>query len=80
MIQLYNLDGCGYCAMVRNALEKMKLEYQKIDVPWQHSLRKEVYAVSGQYTVPVLVDGDTVLDDEHEIVDYLKRTYACSQP
>lgn len=80
MIQLYNLDGCGYCAMVRNALEKMKLGYQKIDVPWQHSLRKEVYAVSGQYTVPVLVDGDTVLDDEHEIVDYLKRTYACSQP
>ena len=67
--------------MVRNALEQLKLEYKKIDVPWQHSQRKEVYSVSGQYTVPVLVDGDTVLDDEHEIVDYLKRTYAsCPQP
>ena len=66
--------------MVRNTLEQLRLEYKKTDVPWQHSLRKEVYAVSGQYTVPVLVDGDVVLDDEHEIVDYLKRTYAnCAQ-
>lgn len=76
MLQLYNLDGCGYCVMVRNALEQLKLEYIKIDVPWQHSLRKEVFAVSAQYTVPVLVDGDLVLDDENEIVDYLNKTYA----
>lgn len=76
MLELYNLDGCGYCTMVRNALARLKLEYKKIDVPWQHSLRKEVFAVSGQYTVPVLVDGDKVFDDENEIVDYLDKTYA----
>ncbi len=83
MIELYNLDGCGYCALVRNALTQLKLEYKKIEVPWSHGQRKEVFAVSGQYTVPVLVDGDTVLDDEHEIVEYLNRTYAdkpCPQP
>jgi glutathione S-transferase len=62
--------------MVRNALEQLKLKYIKIDVPWQHSLRKEVFAASGQYTVPVLVDGDIVFDDENEIVDYLNKTYA----
>ena len=76
MIRLYNLDGCGYCSMVRNVLEQLRLEYVKIDVAWQHSLRKEVFAVSGQYTVPVLVDGDTIMDDENEIVDYLRKTYA----
>lgn len=76
MIQLYNLEGCGYCAMVRSVMDKMQLPYQKIDVPWPHKSRTEVYAISGQYTVPVLVDGEVVIDDEHEIIEYLKRTYS----
>lgn len=75
-VRLYNIEGCGYCAMVRSVLDQLKLEYEKIDVPWAHQLRSEVYQVSGQYMVPVLVDGDVVIDDEYEIMDYLKRTYA----
>ena len=75
MIKLYNIDGCGYCAMVRSVLDQLKLEYEKVDVPWAHPQRKEVYEVSGQYMVPVMVDGDTILDDEYDIIDYLKRTY-----
>jgi glutathione S-transferase len=74
-MKLYNIDGCGYCAMVREKLAQMDLEYEKIDVPWSHPERKEVYEVSGQTTVPVLVDGDTMLADECEIIDYLKKTY-----
>ena len=74
-MKLYNLDGCGYCAMVRDVLVQMSLEYEKIEVPWPHQQRKEVYEVSGQTTVPVLVDGDIILDDEYEIIDYLKKTY-----
>ena len=60
-MKLYNIDGCGYCAMVRDAMAQMGLEYETIDVPWSHPERKEVYEVSGQTTVPVLVDGDTCL-------------------
>ena len=74
-MKLYNIDGCGYCAMVRNVLDKMDIDYEKIDVSWSHPERKEVYEVSGQTTVPVLVDGDTILSDEYEIIDYLKKTY-----
>ena len=74
-MKLYNIHGCGYCAMVRDAMAQMGLEYEKVDVPWSHPERKEVYEVSGQTTVPVLVDGDTVLADEYEIIDYLKKTY-----
>ena len=76
MLKLYNIDGCGYCTMVRDVLRQLKLEYEKIDVPWPHGQRTEVYDVSGQYTVPVLVDGDTVLDDEYKIIDHLKQKYA----
>ena len=74
-MKLYNIDGCGYCAMVRNELAKMDIDYEKIDVSWSHPERKEVYEVSGQTTVPVLVDGDTILSDEYEIIDYLNKTY-----
>ena len=75
-MKLYNIDGCGYCAMVRNELAQMGIEYEKIDVPWSHPERKEVYEVSGQTTVPVLVDRDTILADEYEIIDYLKKNYS----
>ena len=75
MIRLYNIDGCGYCAMIRNVLAKLGLHYEKVDVPLPHHLRKEVIDVSGQSTVPVLVDGDVVLSDEYEIIDYLQKQY-----
>ena len=74
-MKLYNIDGCGYCAIVRNQLSQMGIKYEKINVPWSHSERKEVYEVSGQTTVPVLVDGDVILADEYEIIDYLNKTY-----
>ena len=61
--------------MVRNVLGQMDINYEKIDVPWSHHQRKEVYEVSGQTTVPVLVDGDIILSDEYEIIDYLKTNY-----
>ena len=74
-LKLYNIDGCGYCAMVRSTLEKLDLDYETVNVPWPHHERTEVYEASGQYMVPVFVDGDVVLSDEYEIIDYLKKTY-----
>ena len=61
--------------MVRSELKKLELDYETIDVPWVHHERTEVAKVSGQCMVPVLVDGDVVLSDEYEIIDYLKKTY-----
>lgn len=75
-MKLYNIDGCGYCAMVREVLTNLQIDYKKIEVPWPHHLRKEVHEVSGQSQVPVLVDGEVVLDDEYDIIDYLKKTYS----
>lgn len=75
MLKLYNLESCPYCIMVRNKLEQLSLDYEKIDVPSWQSQRTEVFEVSGQYTVPVLVDGDKVFDDENLIIAHLTRTY-----
>ena len=62
--------------MVRDTLEELGLKYEKIDVSWSPWMRKEVIQVSGQHTVPVLVDGEDVFADEHEIIAYLKKNYS----
>jgi glutathione S-transferase len=74
-IKLYNIDGCGYCSMVREVLKQLELDYETIDVPWAHHDRTEVLKVSGQSMVPVLVQGEVILSDEYENIDYLKKTY-----
>jgi glutathione S-transferase len=61
--------------MVRRKLDDLGLKYEKIDVPAQRQLRTEVIKVSGQPLVPVLVDGDIVLDDEDKIIEYLDSKY-----
>lgn len=74
-MKLYDLASCPYCAMVRDKLAELNLSYETISVPPSRPDRHEVYRVSGQWTVPVLVDGDVVLDDEEKILPYLDRKY-----
>lgn len=74
-LRLYDLPSCGYCRMVRGKLEDLGLEYERIEVPSYPRNRKEVFDVSGQFYVPVLVDDDLVLDDEEKILVYLDETY-----
>ncbi len=75
MMKLYQYEGCGYCHDVRQKMSELLLTYVVVNVPVEQRLRTEVMAVSGQATVPVLVDGDVVLDDEDEILEYLENTY-----
>ena len=59
-MKLYDLDSCPYCKMVRDRLNELNLTYEKVAVPRDRSQRQEVFDVSGQWTVPVLVDGDVL--------------------
>jgi glutathione S-transferase len=61
--------------MVRDRLSALGLPYETQEVPPAHADRHAVRAVSGQSYVPVLVDGDIVLDDENDILAYLDKTY-----
>jgi len=78
MLKLYSLEFCPYCEMVIKKLDELGLVYEKIEVPAARPQRKEVFQVSGQYTVPVLQDEDVVLSDENEIAAYLDRKYNSS--
>ena len=77
-ITLYELPGCPYCAKVIDMLEQLGLEYDTVEVPSDHAERTEVKEVSGQTSVPVIVDEAHGVDGMHEsddIVEYLERTY-----
>jgi len=74
-MKLYNAEWCWYCQRVRKKLDELGLDYEVIEVPVRHSERTEVVEVSGQPSVPVLVDGDTVIDDDDLIIPYLEKTY-----
>ncbi len=75
---LYQFEGCPYCRMVRQKLSDLELTYVSVCVSPDRSRRQKVLEVSGQPTVPVLVDGDVVLADENDIVAYLDRTYGAA--
>ncbi|MFC6615265.1 glutathione S-transferase N-terminal domain-containing protein [Halopenitus salinus] len=77
-IVLYELEGCPYCAKVKQKLADLDLEYESRMVPRSHAEREEVEAVSGQTGVPVLVDEDHGVEgmsESDDIVAYLEETY-----
>lgn len=77
-LELYELEGCPYCAKVKRKLDGLELEYESHMVPRPHSERTEVKEVSGQTGVPVLVDtehGIEGMPESDDIVEYLERTY-----
>ncbi|WP_436930070.1 glutathione S-transferase N-terminal domain-containing protein [Halosimplex halobium] len=77
-LELYELDGCPYCAKVKKKLDELDLDYESHMVPRSHSERTEVEEVSGQTGVPVLVDPDNGVEgmpESDDIVEYLEAEY-----
>ncbi len=79
-LTLYHVDWCPECEVVRRKLADLNLTYEDIVVPDFRPLRKQVFEVSGQYYVPVLKDGETVLTETHQILEHLDQVYAKSHP
>ncbi|RMH09020.1 MAG: glutaredoxin [Nitrospirae bacterium] len=77
---LYHTTWCPECALVRRKLDACGFRYESVIVPDLRPLRRQVYEVSGQYYVPVLVDGTTVLTETEEILAYLDTLSQSKQP
>jgi glutaredoxin len=75
---LYQAEWCPYCARVRKKMTDLLLDYKTVNVPHSHAERDEVKAVSNQTSIPVLVDGDVVLDDDDDIIPYLEKKYGAA--
>lgn len=73
---LYHVHWCPECAVVRQKLAELGVDYEDVVVPDFRPMRQQVYDVSGQYYVPVLKDGDTVLTETRDILAYLETKYS----
>ena len=79
-MKLYDLAGASddlrfspNCWRIKMALVHKGLSAEA--VPWRF-VEKDAIAFSGQKTVPVLVDADTVVSDSWEIAQYLEHAYS----
>jgi glutathione S-transferase len=75
---LYQAEWCPYCARVRAKMTELLLDYKNVNVPRVHGDRIEVRDASGQTSIPVLIDGDVVLDDDDTIIPYLDQKYGAA--
>jgi len=63
------------CGAVARHLKKLGLEYRTERVPYRRANRPEIVEITGLKYVPVLVDGDEVVNDSHRIREYLDWAY-----
>lgn len=75
-LTFYHVAWCPECAVVRQKLDDLGVTYEEVIVPDIRMFRKQVHAVSGQYYVPVIKDGDLVLTETADILAYLDERYS----
>ena len=72
VIKLYQTPHCGFCRLVRNKLDELKLEYEIINI--NPFLRPKIVHDTGG-TIPVIDDDGHVLGESGEIIWYLEQKY-----
>jgi len=74
MIKLYQFPISHYCEKIRWTLDYKNLDYKVINLlPGLHV--KTTKKIAKYSSVPVLVDGDAVIQNSSKIITYLDNTY-----
>jgi len=72
---LHQFQSCPFCRKVRKKLAELDLDYETREVPRNKAQRTTIKELSGQIKVPVLEDGDQVIHDSTDIINYLEEEY-----
>ncbi|MFT7616244.1 MAG: glutaredoxin [Candidatus Woesearchaeota archaeon] len=68
---LLRIPGCPYCERAIKELDKANIKYEKMDIPRDD--RSLVQTLSGQPTVPVLVEVIGCDSQDDDIVAYIPK-------
>jgi len=68
-------DWCPACGKVIKAANQLGLEYERKKYWTTRDRRTEVIELTGQNRVPVIQDGDFVMRESSDIVEYLHEKY-----
>jgi glutaredoxin len=83
MLELYQFEGCPHSQKVRQQLSDWGIDYILRNVPQDLGKRTQLMKVSGQATVPTLVDSDReqiFAGDEEKILSHLNAFYKPPEP
>ncbi len=74
-MKLFQREDCPFCVKVRRRLTARGISFEAINVPKLGSERRDLLALDGVTTpeVPVLVDGETIVQGSDEILEYLRQ-------
>ena len=78
LLQLYDIENCPYCRLVREALTELNLDVEIYPCPkGGERFRPELEARGGKAQFPYLVDPNTGVEmyESLDIVEYLFETY-----
>lgn len=67
------------CGAVERRLRKLGVEHRTERVPYRRKDRPEVTELTGQNRVPLLVDGDEIINDSKRILEYLEWRYGADE-
>jgi len=77
-LQLYDIEACPYCRLVREALTELDIDVLILPCPKNGTrYREQAQALAGKQQFPLLVDPNTgtSLYESADIIDYLGKTY-----
>ena len=70
---LFRLEGCPYCKKAEKALDEAGFKYKKIEVSGPKAERKELIKISGQDSVPVLLEVIGAKNQDDDILEWLEN-------
>lgn len=74
-MRLYQAEWCPFSHRVRAKLTELGVDYEVVNVSASAKHREGLEEVAGTKSIPVLVDGETVISDSDEAISYLEQKY-----
>ena len=74
-MKLYQAEWCPFSHRVRAKLTELGIDYEAVNVSASAEKRTELEEITGDSTIPVLVDGEKIFSDSGEILSYLEEKY-----
>jgi glutaredoxin 3 len=60
-VKVYSTTTCPWCVKVKDFLKEHKVEYEDINISANEKARTEMFDKSGQFGVPVVEIGDSII-------------------
>jgi glutaredoxin 3 len=74
-MKLYQAEWCPFSHRVRAKLTELGIDYEAVNVSASAEKRTELEEITGDSTIPVLVDDEKIFSDSGEILSYLEEKY-----